>query len=189
MLSPQHGEQLLKLATDTVVAHVRGQPLPAPLDSAGPPFDAMLGLFVTLYVAGELRGCMGTFQPDLPLGRLVREMTLTSLADPRFFLARIEPRDLPRLTVQLSILSPLVRSPDPLAELVPGRHGVLIRVGPRSGCFLPQVATEMGWGAMEMLRQCCAHKAGLPAMAWRRPDAEVYLFTAQIIPEPEAEPG
>ena len=189
MLTVEQGERLLKLARDTVEAYVRAQALPPALDTGQPPFDQQLGLFVTLHVAGQLRGCMGTFHPDQPIGRLVKEMALTSLADPRFVFNRIMPHELGRLEVEISVLSPLKRSTDPLAEFKTGEHGVLIRAGRNSGCFLPQVATEMGWGALEMFNQCCQHKAGLPASAWRRPDAEVYLFTAQIFPPPGVEPG
>jgi uncharacterized protein (TIGR00296 family) len=72
----------------------------------------------------------------------------------------------------------LQRISDPLAfEL--GKHGIYVRRGLASGCFLPQVATETGWGKEEFLSYCCAHKAGLAADAWKDPQTEVYLFTAE----------
>jgi AMMECR1 domain-containing protein len=49
----------------------------------------------------------------------------------------------------------------------------------QSGCFLPQVATEMGWDKIELLRRCCQGKAGLPPDAWKDPATEVSLFTAE----------
>ncbi len=182
-ISGPHGGQLLELARRTAQAHVRGQALPPPLNVHQPPFDRFLGLFVTLRVAGQLRGCMGTFHPDQPLGRLVREIALNSLSDPRFIFNRIAPSELAGLRVEVSVLSPMRRSANPLGELTPGVHGVLVRCGSRGGCFLPQVATEMGWDGRQMLEQCCVHKAGLPPSAWQDPDAEVYLFTAQIFGE------
>jgi len=45
---------------------------------------------------------------------------------------------------------------------------------------LPQVATEAGWSKEEFLSYCCAHKAGLPADAWKDSETEVYLFTADV---------
>jgi len=45
---------------------------------------------------------------------------------------------------------------------------------------LPQVATETGWSKEEFLSYCCAHKAGLPADAWKDPETEVYFFTAEV---------
>ena len=50
----------------------------------------------------------------------------------------------------------------------------------RSGCFLPQVATEIGWNKQEFLSYCCSRKAGLKPDAWKDPETEVYLFTADI---------
>jgi uncharacterized protein (TIGR00296 family) len=61
-----------------------------------------------------------------------------------------------------------------------GVDGIYIKSGSLSGCFLPQVATETGWNKEEFLSYCCSHKAGLPADAWKQPDTEVYLFTAEV---------
>jgi len=49
----------------------------------------------------------------------------------------------------------------------------------RAGCFLPEVATEIGGDAEMFLSYCCQSKAGLPADAWRDPDVTVYLFTSE----------
>ncbi|MCG3178108.1 MAG: hypothetical protein BIFFINMI_00431 [Phycisphaerae bacterium] len=183
LLTPEQGRALLRLARLTVEADVRSRPLPPPLE--GPPFDRALGLFVTLRVDGDLRGCMGTFAAREPLGRLVQEIALTSLADPRFEFRRIDPAELTRLRIEISLLSPMWPTRDPLREMVPGRHGVYVRKGGRSGCFLPQVATEQGWTAAQTLAHCCSGKAGLPPDAWRDPGAEVFLFTAEIHEEAE----
>jgi AMMECR1 domain-containing protein len=51
--------------------------------------------------------------------------------------------------------------------------------GGRSGCFLPEVATDQGWDAAEFLSQCCQGKAGLPPDAWRQPGTKVFLFTSE----------
>jgi AMMECR1 domain-containing protein len=52
--------------------------------------------------------------------------------------------------------------------------------GHLSGCFLPQVATETNWSKEEFLSYCCTHKAGLSSDAWREPETEIYLFTADV---------
>ena len=39
---------------------------------------------------------------------------------------------------------------DPLS-LELGKHGIYVKRGLRAGCFLPQVATETGWSALEFL--------------------------------------
>jgi uncharacterized protein len=90
--------------------------------------------------------------------------------------------ELPELSIEMSVLSAMQRTQTP-ELLQPGVHGVYLRHGGRGGCFLPQVATEQGWGAHEMLSYCCTHKAGLPADAWKDPESEVYLFTAEVLKE------
>jgi uncharacterized protein (TIGR00296 family) len=92
--------------------------------------------------------------------------------------------ELPGLRIEISVLSPMVRTTDPLS-LIPGVHGVYIRRGGRSGCFLPQVAAEQKWDRETFLARCCEDKAGLPPDAWKEPETEVYLFGAEAFEEEE----
>ena len=69
------------------------------------------------------------------------------------------------------------------ASLEIGVHGIYIEKGFHGGCFLPQVASEQGWNKEQFLTYCCSSKAGLPPNAWKDPDTNVYLFTAQIVSE------
>jgi uncharacterized protein (TIGR00296 family) len=71
---------------------------------------------------------------------------------------------------------------DPL-DLELGKHGIYVKKGFRSGCFLPQVAEDTGWSKEEFLSHCCSGKAGLNSGAWQDPDTEVYVFTAEIVSE------
>jgi AmmeMemoRadiSam system protein A len=184
MLSTQSRELLLRIARQAVESVVRGRPMPEWQIDA-PELSARQGAFVTLRTGGELRGCIGRFVPDAPLWQVVGEMAVAAAQeDPRFFGRRLKADELERLRIEVSVLSPLERISDPLGEIELGRHGVYIRRGGMSGCFLPQVATETGWTKEEFLSNCCAGKAGLAADAWREPDAEVFVFTAEIIEEP-----
>jgi AmmeMemoRadiSam system protein A len=178
------GCRLLELARRAVEAEVRGLPAP-PIEPDWPPL-AHAGAFVTLRTNRQLRGCIGTFQPAGTLPETVRTMAAEACHDPRFVHCPITPAELPRLRIEISVLSPLERTYDPLALKV-GRHGVYIRRGHRVGCFLPQVATEMGWDAETFLSECCASKAGLPPDAWRDPQTEVYLFTSECFSEQDFE--
>ncbi|KAB2835382.1 MAG: AMMECR1 domain-containing protein, partial [Candidatus Brocadia sp.] len=86
------------------------------------------------------------------------------------------------LEIEISVLSPLIRISNPL-DFELGKHGIYIKKGFCTGCFLPQVATETGWSKEEFLSYCCSHKAGLPTNAWRQKDIEIYIFTTEIIEE------
>jgi AmmeMemoRadiSam system protein A len=170
---------LLRTARDTVKAILTGGALPKP-KSSDPELNAHCGCFVTLKNREQLRGCIGQFTSDRPLIELVVEMaTASATGDPRFFDDRITADEIDDLDVEISVLSPLKKTNDPLSLRL-GVDGIYIKRGCASGCFLPQVATETGWSKEEFLSYCCAHKAGLPANAWKDPKTDVYLFSAEV---------
>lgn len=122
------------------------------------------GAFVTLFKAGELRGCIGHMTPDQPLANTVQAMALAAaFEDPRF--APLEEGELKEVEIEISVLTPLAPVAGPEAIVV-GRDGVQIRKDGRTAVFLPQVAPEQGWDRTALLENLC-RKAGLPADAWK----------------------
>jgi len=178
---------LLRLARETVRAQLAHERLPAIPDLECEEQEYG-GVFVTLHHGKRLRGCIGEFRVGRNLPEAVQRMALAVLRDPRFTQSPVALRELPELSIEISVLSLMERTNTP-ELLEPGVHGVYLRQGSRSGCFLPQVATEQGWGAREMLSCCCTHKAGLVADAWKEPETEVYLFTADVLKEEAGEKG
>ncbi len=184
---------LLKVARDTVSAAVKGTRLPKVeaacgelVESNDPDLASHCGCFVTLKNGEELRGCIGQFIADKPLVQMVVEMAKASATgDPRFFGDQITPEELEQLDIEISVLSPLKKTADPLSLRL-GVDGIYIKRGGLSGCFLPQVATEAGWTKEEFLSHCCSHKAGLPADAWKDPKTDVFLFAAEVFGAPYA---
>ncbi|MHC4737707.1 MAG: AmmeMemoRadiSam system protein A [Planctomycetota bacterium] len=172
-------QTLLKLARDTVEAIITGGKMPQ-FQSDDVELNAPCGCFVTLKNAEKLRGCIGQFTSEKPLIELVVEMAkASSTGDPRFFGDPITADELEQLDIEISVLSPLQRTNEPLSLRL-GIDGIYIKKGGASGCFLPQVATETGWSKEKFLSYCCAHKAGIAPDAWKEPDTEVYLFTADV---------
>jgi AmmeMemoRadiSam system protein A len=180
VMEETHRQLLLKVVHDTVEAVIKGgKPVPRP-QSDDPELGRHCGCFVTLKNHNRLRGCIGQFTADRPLMEMVVEMAKASAtADPRFFSDRITAAELPKMDIEISVLSPLKRTDDPLSLRL-GVDGIYIKRGYASGCFLPQVASEVDWSKEEFLSACCSHKAGLPAEAWRDSKTEVYLFTADV---------
>jgi len=174
---------LLAVARKAVAARV-GRTPPPKAASDDPELNQPCGAFVTLHNHGELRGCIGTFQSDEPLIRTIARMAVAATQDPRFTGHPVTASELSEIDIEISVLSPLRRTSNPL-ELELGVHGIYITRGYRTGCFLPQVATETGWTAEQFLSYCCSHKAGLPADAWRDPATNVSLFTAEVFGEKE----
>jgi AmmeMemoRadiSam system protein A len=180
---------LLKVAKDTVVAVITGKqtgragftpPNIVKIETDDPDLAMPCGCFVTLKNGENLRGCIGNFVGDRPLVEMVIEMAKASATgDPRFLDDPITPEELPSLDIEISVLSPLKKTDDPLSLRL-GIDGIYIKRGPYAGCFLPQVATETGWSKEQFLGYCCSHKAGLPHDAWKDPKTEVLFFTAEV---------
>jgi len=128
---------------------------------------------------GELRGCIGQVVPTYPLDLAVVKSALdAALDDPRF--PEVEASELPRLAVEVTVLSPIV----PVSswkEIRVGTHGVVLQKGLRKALFLPQVAVEQHWTLEETLDQL-ALKAGLSRGDWRS-GATFSVFTGQVFHE------
>lgn len=184
-LPPQARRRLLETARQSMEAAVRRHPPPR-LEVTEPELQARCGAFVTLKNRGRLRGCIGRFTSDEPLWKVVADMARASaIEDFRFFANPITPQELPQITVEISVLSPMEKIQDPL-DIQLGVHGIYIRgPGGRAGTYLPQVATEHNMTKEEFLSSCCAHKAGLSPDAWRTGEAEVLVYTAEVFSEEE----
>ena len=169
---------LLQLARETLQRYLNTETLPL-ARGLDPKLQRDQGVFVTLKKRGDLRGCIGNITGGAPLCRLVTIMALeAALNDPRF--SKVQPRELDSLEIEISVLTPLrsIRAPQ---EIVVGRDGVVLSKNGRSAVFLPQVATEQGWGRDEMLDNLSL-KAGLPANAWRT-GASFSVFQAEVFGE------
>jgi AmmeMemoRadiSam system protein A len=167
---------LLKLAHASIEAAVEGREfrLEAPSAHLAEP----RGVFTTIYLKGELRGCVGYVFPMAPLFRAVAETARAAAFDDSRFppVSRNEAR---LLEVSLSVLSPL--KPIEAAQLEIGRHGLMVSMDGHRGLLLPQVPVEHGWDRVTFLEQTC-RKAGLPGDAWKR-GATLEAFTAEVFGE------
>ena len=124
--------------------------------------------FVTLLRNGELRGCIGSLEARLPLrDDIEANARAAAFADPRF--APLTVSELNETDIEVSLLSPLqpmtfADEADALAQLRPGRDGVVFEYGAHRSTFLPQV-----WEQLPQTREFIGHlkaKAGLPVHFW-----------------------
>lgn len=177
-LAPPDRKALLLLARETIDRFLSTKTAPLARNPS-PALEQTRGLFVTLKKRGELRGCIGEIVAEKPLYRLVGPVALKSaLEDPRFRPLRHE--ELKDVEIEISVLT----TPAPVSgaeDIVVGRDGVILQKDGRSAVFLPQVATEQGWGRDEMLDQLC-RKAGLPAGSWKQ-GARMLTFQAEVFGE------
>ncbi|MDP4240057.1 MAG: AmmeMemoRadiSam system protein B [Bacteroidota bacterium] len=141
-----------------------------------PTLQTNCGAFVSLHENGKLRGCIGRLVGNLPLYKMVQEMTIAAASHDRRFMP-VELEELPEINIEISVLSPLKKIDD-IAEIELGKHGIFIEEGYHTGVFLPQVATETGWDKEEFLGHCARDKAGLDWDGWKK--ANLFIFTATV---------
>jgi AmmeMemoRadiSam system protein A len=172
---------LLRLAHESILAALEHRAIS--LDPPSPHLAEPRGGFASLYLHGELRGCVGYVLPSTSVYRTVAETArAAAFEDSRFSPVSLE--EARELEIELSILSPPVPIAPEAVEI--GRHGLLISLGGQRGLLLPQVAAERHWDAETFLEQTC-RKAGLPHDAWRK-GALVEGFTAEVFGEKEHMP-
>lgn len=174
--TPQERSLLLQLAHESIISALEERPME--LDAPTHHLSEPRGAFTSLYLQGQLRGCVGYVFAVNSVYRAVAETArAAAFDDTRFNPVTID--EARHLQIELSILSP----PQPIAAdaVEIGRHGLLISMGGCRGLLLPQVPVEHQWDRVTFFEQTC-RKAGLPRDAWQR-GATVEAFTAEVFGE------
>ncbi len=181
-LSDTDKMELLTISRKTLVEYLRsGKILNINEDHLSDNLKINCGAFVTLHNDEKLRGCIGCMTGDLPLFKMVQEMSISAATrDHRF--VPITSSEFSSIDIEISVLSPLKKMND-ISEIELGLHGILIEKDYHRGVFLPQVGTETGWNKEQFLGHCSSDKAGLGWNGWK--SANIYIFTATIFSEKE----
>jgi AmmeMemoRadiSam system protein B/AmmeMemoRadiSam system protein A len=190
LLTPQQGQVLVRLARHTLMEKLGRRPptpeaqtLSAALTEQA--FQTCRGTFVTLKAGGRLRGCIGNLSGLESLAAGIRHNALNAaFHDHRF--SPLKAAELDRVAIEVSILTeptPLAYQDgdDLLAKLRVGVDGVILRKGPSSATFLPQVWDQLPDPAAFLTQLC--RKAGLPGDAWRTTRLEVATYQVQNFAE------
>lgn len=176
-LSRTHKILLLQIARQHIEAAVRNEP-PESLPSLPsiPELQIKCGAFVSVFVNGELRGCLGTFSEEKPLCENVQQMAVSAATEDMRF-NPVQPGELDKLRIEISVLSPRkkIRS---IKEIELGKHGIYLRKGMNRGTFLPQVAEAQQWNVQEFLGNCARYKAGIGWDGWKT--ADIYIYEAMV---------
>jgi AmmeMemoRadiSam system protein B/AmmeMemoRadiSam system protein A len=140
--------------------------------------ERRLGVFVTLFKNGKLRGCIGRTGEGNALAESVPELALAAaLDDPRF---RHSLRG-GELSIEISVLTPLKRIRDERQFRV-NEHGAALEHRENRGLLLPKVAADRGWSREQFLA-ALAHKADLPSNVYGHSDTRMFVFRAQTFRE------
>jgi AmmeMemoRadiSam system protein A len=184
-LSPAQKQFLLDTGRNAMEAAVRKKPPPS-RETSDPLLVKPLGAFVTLTMSGELRGCIGFFEPVYPLvDAVARAAVKAALDDHRFMPVR--PEEIPMIRLEISVLSGKVRV-ESAGEIEIGRDGLYLETDTARGLLLPQVATEYRWDADTFVSHVF-RKCALPPAPIGTPGVTLYRFTAEVFSETQASPG
>jgi AmmeMemoRadiSam system protein B/AmmeMemoRadiSam system protein A len=180
IINDEEKKKLLLLARESIINNIKNITTITPHSDELPrAFNRCCGVFVSVYVNNSLRGCIGRLENDEPLYTAVGRMAVScSSRDYRF--APIKASELDNMHIEISLLTPLKKIGS-IDEIIPGKHGILIKKGSNSGTFLPQVALKTGWNTEEMLSQCSERKAGLGPNGWK--EAEIFIYEAVVFNE------
>jgi uncharacterized protein len=169
-LAPADAERLLAIAQASLAHGLRHRSALAIDAAAESPALRVLGAtFVTLHTAGgELRGCVGTLEPVRALAADVAENAYrAAFHDPRF--PPLGASEADALALSISLLGAPERiaaacEAELLAQLQPGRDGLILAFGAKRATFLPDV-----WESLPLPAEFLAalkRKAGLPLGFW-----------------------
>ncbi len=162
---------LVKLAKDTVELYVRENKITEIREEEIPPeFRKRAGVFICLKIRGNLRGCIGTFQPTEPsiAHETVRNAISAATCDPRFSCIRAD--ELDQIEYTVDVLTP----PEPVvsrSDLDPRRYGVIVQAGGRRGLLLPDLE---GVDTADYQISIAMQKAGIP------PGTPVELYRFEV---------
>ncbi len=147
---------LARLARETVETYVKEGKTPKP-DELTPEMKGKAGVFVSIHKLGELRGCIGTFEPQCAnvAEEIINNAISSATRDPRF--PPIAPDELKDLSYSVDVLT----KPEPIAgqeELDPKQYGVIVECGFRRGLLLPDLE---GVDSVDHQIEICCQKAGI----------------------------
>lgn len=189
MPNPLTGEErqfLLNLARTTITKAVSGRSTKVDRSENIPPALLENGAsFVTLTIAGELRGCIGSLQAYQPLYQDVADHARqAALEDYRF--PPVSTDEVPLLEIEISRLTPPVPLPYSKPEELPGLlrqnvDGVILSDGSRRATFLPQVWEQLPDAEMFLSHLC--QKMGSSSDIWRRKVLDVSIYQVEEFSE------
>jgi AmmeMemoRadiSam system protein B/AmmeMemoRadiSam system protein A len=145
------------LAKETVETYVRegkSPPLPAELT---PEMKEKAGVFVSIHKKGDLRGCIGTFEPQEKsvAEEIITNAISSATRDPRF--PPISPEELKDLDYSVDVLTTPELVKDE-SQLDPKKYGVIVECGWRKGLLLPDLE---GVDSVDYQIDICRQKGGI----------------------------
>ena len=184
-LSQKEKKYLLDLSRETLDDYfVAGKKIEKDEETIPSKLQEKRATFVTLFVDGELHGCIGNILPKLPLYKDVINNTLSAaFADPRF--SQLTYSEMKKLKIEVSVLTVPKRIIfDQTADLlkkINSDYGIILQSGFFQATFLPDVWKDLP--LKEDFLSNLALKAGLASEAWKNPETEFFCYKTENFSE------
>jgi AmmeMemoRadiSam system protein B/AmmeMemoRadiSam system protein A len=161
---------LVQLAKSTVETYVSEGKVITPPTELTPGMEQKAGVFVSLHKFGELRGCIGTFEPTRPnvAAEIISNAISSATRDPRF--PPVAPEELGDLEYSIDVLTKPKRVKSK-KELDPHKYGVIVECGFRKGLLLPDLE---GVDTVDQQINICCQKAGI------LPSEPIHLYKFEV---------
>ena len=129
---------LVKLTKESVEKYVDTGKVIGPPSDPVPEMKEKAGVFICIKKKGELRGCIGTFQPTTEniATEIIHNSVNAATQDPRF--PPVEPDELEELEYTVDVLTEPEKVEDK-SELDPEKYGIIVKSGQRKGLLLPDL--------------------------------------------------
>lgn len=177
ILDEEEQKQALMIARMAIEGQLNGKNFQLPI-TKNHLREKGYGVFVTLKIKGQLRGCIGRIKGGEPLEILIKKMALESaFSDPRF--PSLTSSELKDLEIEITILSPL-KKVNSYQEIRLGKDGLVIERGWQRAVFLPQVAEETDWDLERFLSALC-QKGGMEEKCYLDRETKIFIFQTQVI--------
>lgn len=131
------------------------------------------GVFVSISLDGDIKGCVGSLEPTESLILSVRDGAIKAATDSRS--NTLEFRDLEDIKIEVYILSELKKVE--LGDIKVG-DGVLLKNGQNSATYLPTVWKSLK--TKDLFLAGLAKKAGLDSDKYQDTESEFWTYSAMI---------
>jgi len=182
-LTSEEKKTLLKAARSAISSAIKGSLIPG-MKYSGKELNRRSGVFVTLRIGEDLRGCIGYVEPLFPLAQATQDVAVKAATEDNRFMP-LSSSELDKITIEISVLSPLEELKD-TENIEIGKHGLVIDAGYTRGLLLPQVASDYKWDKKQFLKHTSL-KAGLSPEAWKQKNIKLFTFTVDKFEESEFE--
>ncbi|MBU3916784.1 AmmeMemoRadiSam system protein A [bacterium] len=183
-MEPEKKKRLLVFARQVLENELKGTNHNLELFDT-PEFIEKRGLFVSLHLKGNLRGCIGRIEPKNSIYDNIIDLSKAAAFDDHRF-NNLTLKELEKVRIEISILTVPKKveglsSYEKIMKIRPKKDGVILSANHQSATFLPQV-----WESLpireDFIGSLC-RKAGLPGDYWENNNIDLSVYQVEHFEE------